>query len=125
MRDVLTFDSGLRWVLVETAEDARLATGLLGMRLCTSYAVDEALGYGSNYYVLTNRGMDVGHVMVRDGDKKVMHSASDGKLVWGHDFSDPWPQFDGEIAALSGHIGVELGRRHCPHLAKRYVGPGI
>ncbi len=47
-------------------------------------AVDQALGYRSSYYVLTNQNMEARHVMVRDGDKKIMHAAPDGKLVWGH-----------------------------------------
>jgi hypothetical protein len=54
-----------------------------------------------------------------------MHTAPDGKLAWAHDFSNPWPQFDGEIAALFRHIGIELGPQHCPNEAKRWSGPKL
>lgn len=63
MREVLIFDNGLRWVLIETEQEASLAPRLLGMRLDVGYAVDQALGYRSNYYFLTNKDVDIGRVV--------------------------------------------------------------
>ena len=114
MRDVLHFETGLRWILVETEEDACRAARLIGGWLLTGFVVDQDRGHRSSHFVLADAEMDMGYVMVRVGEVPNMLTANDGKLVWGANFTDPWPQFADEIRALSEGIGVELHRRHCP-----------
>lgn len=123
MREILTFDNGLRWIRIETSDDARRGDILVRMGLSIGFDFDKTHGLESRYYVLTNETTSVGHVMVRDGKDSIMFTTPEGKLVWGHNFSDPWPEFEDEIAALSEHIGVELGPEQCPTSAAK--GPRI
>ena len=124
MREVMKFDNGLRWVLVETSEEAALASKMTGMSVSAGFDVDQREGLESKYYILTDEKTGSGHVMVRDGKDRIMFTAPDGKLVWGNTFSHPWPEFGDEIAELAKGIGIELGPEHCP-TALRPAGPGM
>lgn len=122
MREIIKFDNGLRWVLIETSREAQFFNQIVRMGLSVGFDFDKTHHFASSYYVLTNEETAVGHVMVRDGSDSIMFTTPEGKLVWGHNFSDPWPEFEDEIAALSRHIGVDLTPEQCP-TAVRSGGP--
>jgi hypothetical protein len=117
MREILKFDNGLRWVLIETSREAQFCDRLVRMGLSFGFDFDKDKRLASRYYVLTNEETAVGHVMVRDGNDHIMFTTPEGKLVWGNHFSHPWPEFGDEIAALSKRIGVELVPEQCPTAA--------
>lgn len=114
MRNILNFENGLKWILIETSDEAKFGNNIVKMGLSAGFDFDKAEGFRSRYYVLTDAKTEVGHVMVRDGDRPIMFTTPEGKLVWGHNFSYPWPEFEDEIAALSKHIGVALEPEQCP-----------